>query len=191
VKEGRVHRMNFLRKSRSGFTFRDMVYAIAAWYVLLMMVYGIEMLRAYMIERRIDAAKASLVQLASEKDKQVGLARDAAKKEGGPAKENLGLILSHRPRWSKIMRELAQVLPADVWLEAIDVTGGEEQWYTFDFKGKTRSQQSLTDFIMALEASGQVMGTALENTTKPAENEKAFQFELKTQPRVRSLVDDG
>jgi Tfp pilus assembly protein PilN len=191
MKDAHLHRMNFLKRARFGFTFRDMVYTIAAWYLLLMMFYGIEALRIYGLERRIDTAKATLVQLTSEKDRQAEIAKTSIKSKGGVTKENLGALLMRRPRWSKVLKGIVQIMPADVWLDEGKVTGGDDQWYTIEVSGKARSQQSLSDFIMRLETSGDFLGTSLENTGQPGVGEKAFTFDLKTQPSVQRLLTDG
>jgi len=190
VKEAQLHRMNFLRKARYGFTFRDMIYTIAAWYLLLMAIYGIEIFRSYNLDHRIDATKARLTALSTEKDRQVELARTVVKKEGGPAKENLGALLTRRPRWSKVIRGLSQVLPADVWLNDVEVTGGDDQWYMIKVEGRARSQQSLTDFILGLETGGMFLGTTLEKTGQPEGPERIFTYSLQTQPSVQRLIND-
>lgn len=191
MKEQPIHRMNFLRHGRSGITYRTMIYAISAWCLFLVMVYGLGMLRWVWVQRNVEGAKAELALLNEEKDRQLELMRTMGKKRGGPvSKDNIASILGSRPRWSGTMRAMIRSLPADVWLEGVNVTGGGDEWYTIHVNGKARSQRALTGFILQLESSGYFRQTALTNT-KLTQSGGVFQYELTTQPVAQKLAEDA
>ncbi len=192
MKEQSIHRMNFLRHGRSGVTYRTLLYALAAWCLFLVAIYGLGVLRWAWVQRGVAEAKVKLVRLNEEKDRQLELMRTTGKKHGGAvSKDGIAAILSGRPRWSGTMRAMIRALPADVWLEGVSVTGGSgEEWYTIRVTGKAKSQRALTTFIMQLEGSGYFRQTALANT-KLTQAGGVFQYELTTQPVAKKLAEDA
>lgn len=192
MKEQSIHRMNFLRHGRSAFTYRTMIYGLAAWCLFLIVLYGLEVLRFAWVQRSVEDSKTQLAQLNEEKDRQLELMRTVGKKRGGTvSNDNIASILAGRPRWSGAMRAMIRSLPADVWLDGVNVTGGSgDEWYSIRVTGKTKSQRALTTFIMQLENSGYFRQTALTNT-KLTRAGGAFQYELTTQPVARKLAEDA
>ncbi|MFH1830839.1 MAG: PilN domain-containing protein [Pseudomonadota bacterium] len=191
MKEASLHRMNFLKRGGSGFTYRSLIYAIAAWCIFLIALYSIQVLRYLDVRDDIKDAKTQVVKLNEEKEHQIDLVTVLSRKRiGASGKGDVASIIAHRPRWSNILRGLTRVLPSDVWLDSVNISGGGDEWYVLTIKGKSKSQRSLTNFILKLESSGIFMKTALDNTKKASDSE-IIDYELSTQPVMKKLFQDA
>jgi len=188
--DAQIHRMNFLKQGRRGFTYRDMIYGIGAWCVFLGILYGVQVGRHYMLERDIASMKQHLASLSGEKERQIDLIRTMSKKRAGiSARHDLASILANRPRWMGMLRAISRSLPADVWLDVLDVKV-DKDWYTIKIDGKAKSQRELTEFILKLEETGYFNKTSLENTQLSETQAEVFDFEVLTEPVAQKLLRD-
>ena len=192
LKEASLHRMNFLKHGGGRFTYRSFVYGLAAWCVFLAMLYGIQFLRYLDVKGDIKDTKMQVAKFNEEKDRQIDLVKELGRtRVGTNATGDIASIIGNRPRWSKILRGFTHALPPDVWFDIMGVTGGDEEWYVLEMKGRAKSQRSLTNFIMKLESSGLFMKTALDNTKQAGDGTGNIIYELRTQPVMEKLFQDA
>jgi Tfp pilus assembly protein PilN len=183
--------MNFLKQGSSGLTYKSLVYGLAGWVVLLGVIYGIQFLRYWLLRDEMTQAKHQVTNLNEEKEKQVEMIKLMSNRRiGVSAQENLTVIIANRPRWSRVLQEIARALPSDVWLDSIKVKGGGDEWYTILIRGEAKSQRVLTDFILRLESSGLFAKTALDNTKLASKASGSVSYELSTQPVMKKLMED-
>lgn len=191
MKESSIRRMNFLKQGSSGLTYKSLVYGLAGWVVLLGVIYGIQFLRYWLLRDEMTQAKHQVTNLNEEKEKQVEMIKLMSNRRiGVSAQENLTVIIANRPRWSRVLQEIARALPSDVWLDSIKVKGGGDEWYTILIRGEAKSQRVLTDFILRLESSGLFAKTALDNTKLASKASGSVSYELSTQPVMKKLMED-
>ncbi len=191
MKEAPLARMNFLKHVGRGFTYRSMLYIVAGVFVLLIGIYGVQLIRAYEIGRGVDAANREILRLNAEKEQQIDLIRSiGSKRVNVESKQNITSIIALRPRWSKILRGLVRSLPADVWLDGVTLAGGGDEPYSLRINGKAKSQRVLTTFILQLDSSGLFRKTSLENTKQSEDKTATVDFEMSTQPSMKRLTED-
>lgn len=190
MKDAQIQRMNFLKHSAKGFTYKGMIYGFAAWLLFLGIIFGIQTTRGILLQKRVDAAKENLARLNDQKEEIIARMKSMNQQRvGTAAKDNIVSIITTRPRWSKILKGIVRSLHPDVWLEEVNVDVGQDKWYTIKIKGMTKNQRALTSFILQMEASGLFMHTALGGTKKEG-SAGTFNFELTTEPVTKKLFED-
>ena len=182
--------MNFLKHGALGFTYKGMLYGFVAWLVFLGVLFGIQTARIFNFEKELSVARAKLVSLDSEKDRQIEMVRLVGKKRmGTSSKYDLATILANRPRWESLLRALTRSLPSDVWLDSVNVEPHAD-WYKVEMTGKARTQRALTGFILQMEGSGYFSKTALDKTELSDSQTGAFDFKLVSEPVAQRLLKD-
>lgn len=176
-------RMNFLRQGRNAFTYRSMIFAMAGWCVFLAALYGVGLLRESAANRELVEVKRQIDKFNAEKDAQLKLMESlGSNRIGFVAREDLAAILSTRPAWSRVLRQLTKSLPSQVWLQSVKVMPAKGEDVRIDITGKAKSQRQLTNFIMTLESTGLFRRTELAGTKKLMEKDAALEFDIVTTP---------
>lgn len=176
-------RMNFLRQGRAAFTYRTMGKVLIAWGLLLAVAYGAGILWEIQAKRSVVQAKAALEQLNTEKDAQIqSLEAFGRERVGASAREDLAAILSHRPEWSQVLRQLARSMPAQVWLSSLKVLQEKGANDQLEITGYAKSQRELTNFMMRLESGGYFRRTQLGGTKSAEGMERTFEYDIVTTP---------
>ena len=192
MKELESSRMNFLQQRHGALTYRTMIIGMAAWCGILAALYGLQNLRAWDARKELAGVKQQVEQLNAEKDAQIKLLETAGKQRlGGAAKEDLKAILSSRPHWSRILRQLTRNMPPQVWLGSVKSSQLKGEEYQLEVAGYAKSQRALTNFIMGLESNGYFRKTELVGTKKGGAEvsgkDEAFSFDIVTTPILRKF----
>jgi Tfp pilus assembly protein PilN len=192
LKEVPINRMNFLRRGEGGLTYKGAIYIFIVWVAFLGIIYGFQFFSYLSAKADVKKTKAKITELVKEKDEQVELVKKiSTRKKGMTSQEDLESILTDRPRWSRIIKGMARALPPDVWLDTVKVTGGGEEWYTLVVTGKSKTQRTLTNFILKLESSGLFNKTALGKTKFSSKDGGVIDYDLTTQPVMKKLISEN
>lgn len=162
-----ANRMNFLQQSRVAFSYRTMLVIFLGWCLLLAAVGGAGVLRQKYAEHEIAQMKVRLEELNAQKGQQLK-ELEAIDKErlGASVKEDLRVVLSKRPYWSKVLRRLTKSLPAQVWLSSINISKDKGNDYKVVIQGQAKSQRELTNFMLNLEKDNAFRRAELAKTKK-------------------------
>lgn len=84
-------------------------------------------------------------------------------------------VLSQRVAWDRVLRELSQVLPEDVWLTSLSATapGASEQTTGFQIAGYTYSQDAVARLLSRLQVLPDLTGVTLITSTGDKIGERA------------------
>lgn len=189
MKELESSRMNFLRQRHGALTYRTMIVGFVAWCLILAAVYSLQLFRQWDAKKELAGMRQQIELLNAEKDAQIKLLETAGRQKlGGAAKEDLKAILSSRPPWSRVLRQLTKNLPPQVWLGSVKSSQGRGEDYRVEISGFAKSQRALTNFIMGLESGGYFRKTELVGTKKGDDKkEEAFSFDILTTPVMRKF----
>jgi Tfp pilus assembly protein PilN len=178
-----IGRMNFLQRSGATLTYRTMVKFVLAWFIFMGLVYGVQMLRSYLLGREMASARESVEQLNAKKSVHLRRVEAVSRQRvGASTKETLGEILQTAPHWSMVLKALTSRLPAQVWLDVVKVELDEDDQQYIVMKGKASSQRELTNFILSLESSSRFARTVLVGTKHAGGKSKDSLYEITTYP---------
>ena len=178
-----IGRMDFLKRGKFVLTYKTMVKIMVAWLVFMAVIFGIQMLRGYLLEIEVVSEKKAVEQLNAKKSVHLKRVEAVSRRRvGDSAKETLGEILQTAPRWSQVLEGLTSRLPAQVWLDLIEVKLDEDDREYIVMKGKASSQRELTNFILSLESSSQFTSTALMGTKHAGGKKGTLMYEVSTYP---------
>lgn len=166
-----------------------MLTALAAWCALLAVVYVFFYIREVKFRRGIDVAKEQVKMLNDQKDQQLKLVEQAGRERIGViAKDDLTAVLNARPRWSGVLDAITKGLPTHVWLESVVVVPGDkDNPDSVSIKGKTKSQKSLTDFIIKIESGGRFVRSEVVRAKLADATNNIMDFEMTTTPILKKF----
>lgn len=183
------NRINFLIRSRSKFTYRRILYIFAVWFSILIVLYGLQLVRYAYLERSVAAARESFERLNAQKEKHIELIEALSRRNVGlSARKDLSGILEVRPRWSLVLRALTRRLPPQVWLGEMRVYQDEKEVDVMEIKGRAKSQRALTTFVMQIESEGKFDRTELVGTRRIADTKGVLEYDLRTYPIMAAFL---
>ncbi len=185
-----VRRVNFLQQERHGLNYKNMVFLLIGWCLLLALAYGAQLGRQHLVVREIRAEREVIAKLDEEKDQHLEKAAQYYRRRlGGTSHSDLQAILENRPSWSHVLRELTQQLPGQVWLDSVKIMLHASEGFLIEITGKAKSQRRITNFLMQLESSGMFVDTELDNTVRgKGGTDDIWVFRLTTHPVMTDFV---
>lgn len=181
--------MNFLAQKRRGFTYKNMLFALGGWCILLMLIFGVLLMRESFLRKKVSVLKEAVENLNKEKDQMIGMMETIGREQvGRTTKDDLTGILTSRIVWSNILHGLVRNLPQQVWLENVSAKEAEKgAAIVLNVKGKAKSQRDLTNFVMRLESSGMFKQTELVEAKRLGGAENVFAYEINTTPMFGNM----
>ena len=188
-----IKRVNFLQQERHALTYKNMVFLLIGWCLLLVLAYGVQLGRQHLVVREIRAERKVISQLNKQKDQHLEQAAQYYRRRlGGASHSDLRAILENRPRWSRVLRELTQQLPGQVWLDSVKIMLHPSEGFLIEMTGKAKSQRRITNFLMQLESSGKFVETELDKTVRgKGGKDDVWLFRLTTHPVMTAFMQRG
>jgi Tfp pilus assembly protein PilN len=151
-----VQRINFAEKGKYTLTYRNMIIAVAAWFVLCFLIYMIQAGYAFYVGQQLSQQEEKFKQLNQEKDKRLAVLEIASKQvEEHVSVKGLAEYISHLPLWSETVEEIENALPRSLWLKDIssqDIDGGNRV-KQIKITGVTLSNNAVVQFVKKLNES--------------------------------------
>lgn len=186
MKELTVQRVNFLHKRYAPFTYRSMVKILTLLGGALFFIYFIVFANSVYIKKKVVTSQAELKAFNEQKDQQLKVIEGMSQRtESERAEKNLADILNEGPRWSKVLKGLAKVLPQQVRLTEVKTVRNPDKRYVMSLKGRASSRTELADFVSKLGSSGEFARTELSVSTHSAGLKGGLDFEVHTQPNMK------
>lgn len=110
-----VQRINFIEKAPFVLTYRKMISIGGALFGLILMIYGFQIARTFLMEKRITQLNETVSKLKADREKAL---QEVASEAGGPAgaRSILLKMLNESVSWSVFLRELTSQTPRSLWL---------------------------------------------------------------------------
>lgn len=174
-------RMNFLQVGRGGITYGVLLTAIAGWFVLLGLWYGIGALRLVLLHHRIAELRTDVVGLNAKKERALMAAQGPQAGDINPtAKKELGAMFSQAPRWSAVLTDFAPLVPRSVMLDHVAITRKVPPTGMYDvtITGTARNEQPVAHFVLNLEGTALFRDIVLGGTKRSTNDRGELTFDI-------------
>ncbi|MBI2345917.1 MAG: PilN domain-containing protein [Deltaproteobacteria bacterium] len=181
-------RINFLERGRYALTYQNMALFLGCWIVLCAAVHGLFIMRGVWMRTKVIASEQLVKALEAEFQKQVHFATASQTVERtGAAVQSLSSVFQQVPRWSRALKELAEALPAQVWLSSVKTTvASGTTGRMIEVEGRGRSAEAITQFVQRLDAMPLFANAILARSTKDAEQSHLY-FTVAAEVRFTGL----
>ncbi len=178
--------MNFLSHTHKSLTYGALVKLFVLWLVFLSVLYAVQYWRFYQMDAEVLKSKTLMRQLSRQLSEQriqtTSMNRVKANISG---QKNLAAILQSRIDWSKYLHIIPRCLPAQVWLDDIDVRIGEDKQYQIIINGSAFLSRYVQEFRLNLDQSKLFSSTTVKTTSVKDSRSKVVEYMMLTYPQVR------
>lgn len=167
-----VQRVNFIQRGKYALTYLNMAIVFVLWIVFCVGVHGVFIVQGIWMNTKVIAAKQITKALSDEFAKQAELARATKTVEQtGTAIQSLTSVFQILPRWSRVLSDLAEAVPSQVWLTGVKSSGQTTSASTrhIEVEGRGRSAEAITQFVQRLNEKKIFQNVILARSTKDAE----------------------
>lgn len=147
-----TERINFLEKSGQALTYKKMLIYAAAWVLVCVTVFVIELGYKWTVNSIVDNAKQKLVQLNARKENTMALIEASNIPVVKTEVKKLSEIFDHFPVWSQVLYNLAKTIPSQVWLTSLSSSygSGGASLRRLEIDGSGQSASTIANFVTSL-----------------------------------------
>lgn len=179
MREGGCGRINFLAESGFSFNYRTMALAFGAIMVFFLLLAGAQGLRYYYYEESLKRNNNLMAALEKEKEMRLSQVEILGAKQATSGEYKDLYSFFQRPvPWSEVMEKLAKVVPAGLWLNAMESDLTKDDKVYLSLKGGARNSKAISFFLMGLQSEPLFNEVQLVNS-KDNEMQNEFEYSIK------------